>query len=365
MTHAAFLDLLMLLSEFDFQLPPELIAQNPIEPRDQARLLVYERATGTLSHRIVADLPQLLPPQTLIIANNSKVRHGRLFTTEGREMLLVQSKGNRYEAIMRGKQPRIGDTFRIAHTTSATPLHAEIMAIHSRPGMTTLEVSFSGVSNTEKAIEAYGSAPLPPYIHASTAPAERYQTVYAGPLGSAAAPTAGLHFTPELIKNLREQGHSWEEITLHVGLGTFLPLRHEEITANQLHEEFTNVTPVVADTITHQVRSQDPLLAIGTTSLRTLESHWQDGKLTPGFQSTELFIYPGHHFTTASHLLTNFHLPKSSLLLLVAAFLGCNTDRSPTTCSPEEMRDRLHHIYETAITERYRFFSFGDALLIC
>jgi len=354
----------MLLSDFDFDLPEELIAQDPIEPRDQARLLVYTRATDTISHHKVADLPRLLPDQTLLIGNNSKVRHGRLYTTEGREILLVGKEGDYYRALIRGKEPKINQRFQIQHDKHPLPFYVTVTSVEIGPGMTTLLLNLEGEEENEILIEKYGKVPLPPYIHASHAPAERYQTIYAGPLGSAAAPTAGLHFTEDVFKNLTAAGHRWETVTLHVGLGTFLPLRNEEVTANHLHTEITEVTSQVATDITTQIKEHKPLLAVGTTSLRTLESHWQDGQVIPGTLATNLFLYPGLPIHTATILFTNFHLPKSSLLLLVAAFLSMNSTREQRQLSYGEIVAVLHRIYGAAITEKYRFFSFGDAMLI-
>ena len=354
----------MRLSDFDFKLPEELIAQDPIEPRDQARLLVYTRATRSIEHRIVADLPSLLPPKTAVVANNSKVRHGRIFTEDGKEFLILNKEDTYYRCMIRGKEPKVGDHFVFSTKTHAFSLEGTVKGIENGPGMTTILVHLESSIHVESAIELSGEAPLPPYIHHSHAPSERYQTVYAGPLGSAAAPTAGLHITPELLKNLKKSGHSWDTVTLHVGLGTFLPLRNNDVESNRLHDEMTYISPSTAASLTKIISAKESLLAIGTTSIRTMESHWQDQLMKPGWNSTNLFLYPGKPIHTANCLMTNFHLPKSSLLLLLSAFLGMDAHRELSTQNGDEIIDIFHTIYSCAIKERYRFFSFGDAMLI-
>jgi len=349
----------MRLADFDFPLPPELIAQEPVEPRDSARLLVFNRTNHSIEHHRVADLPSLLPPHTLLVRNNSKVRHGRLFTTEGREILIVKKVGELYSAMIRGKQPKIGQIFSITESFTAT-----VKEIEEGPGMTTVLLELHGEEEPEILLQKHGKVPLPPYIHDSHAPADRYQTIYADPLGSAAAPTAGLHFTPQLFDRLTAAQHKLETVTLHVGLGTFLPLRNEDVTTNHLHGEETLITEKTAHVLTNTLQNSQPLLAVGTTSLRTLESHWNNGAIQPGTMQTELFLYPGKPIHTANVLFTNFHLPKSSLLLLVAAFLDMDANRNQQHQNPEKIVAILQSIYATAIAEKYRFFSFGDAMLI-
>jgi S-adenosylmethionine:tRNA ribosyltransferase-isomerase len=248
--------------------------------------------------------------------------------------------------------------------SSPIPLQGTVSAKEEGPAMTTFVVAFQSELAIEKAFATYGTVPLPPYIDHSHAQPDQYQTVFAGETGSAAAPTAGLHFTPELIERLMAEGHTWQEVTLHVGMGTFLPLRQEEVTKNQLHKEAAYVSPEVAKIATQTRAEHKRLLAIGTTSTRTLESHMEDGQLVPGWKHTDLFIYPGYPFKIVNGLLTNFHLPKSSLLLLVAAFIGNHPDGSGPVLSEQEMIGRLRRIYQEAISQQYRFFSFGDAMLI-
>lgn len=362
----------MLLSDFSYDLPRELIAQNPVEPRDAARLFVYDRESGTVRHAHVRDLPDLLPEPTLLVVNDSKVRQARLFGKVGDkeiEVLLLEPKDEgAYTCMVRGRNLKPGSTVTFYESpTYAAPLSvtATLSDREDHPGMQTWSIRFATDSETVEAMcRQYGQMPLPPYITESTAKPERYQPVFAKQLGSAAAPTAGLHFTPGLIERLRAGGHLWEEVTLHVGLGTFLPLREEVIVKNVLHEERTYVTPETAISVRTAKQTGKPVLSVGTTSTRTLESHTDDsGTVQSGWQDTKLFIYPGYQFKTVSHLLTNFHLPKSSLLTLVAAFLG--NDRHGNLTMPEpEMAKLLLDLYTKAVHERYRFYSFGDAMLI-
>ena len=356
----------MLLSDFDYHLPKELIAQDPAEPRDSARLMVFDRSSKTLVHARVRDLPSILPKGTMLTANNSRVRHSRLQASlngKPTEILVVEPAGpDTYRCLLRGKGIKDGTVlpcYQDASLAVSIPLQATVLRREDVPGMTTFVLSFQGEGSVETLIERYGSLPLPPYITRSTAEESRYQTVFAKDIGSAAAPTAGLHFTPELIDSLLQAGFSWEEVTLHVGLGTFLPLRHETVEENRLHTELTHVSSQTAARIAAGKKAGNKLLAIGTTSLRTLESHSGPGGLEPGWKETDMFIYPGYRFQAADALLTNFHLPKSSLLLLVAAFLGTNSDLTPA-----DMAGQLQALYKVAVEERYRFFSFGDAMLI-
>lgn len=360
----------MTVSDFDFHLPKELIAQNPAEPRDSARLLVYDRLADTISHHQVRDLPTLLVGPTQLIANNTRVRHSRLFASYNQhpiEVLVLEPiSGNRYRCIIGGKV-RSGATLHFQTSkTDAKPLDLVGIVVDEEPheAMTTFVVSFETEQDLETLFEQYGQVPLPPYITQSTARPEQYQTVFAGETGSAAAPTAGLHFTPELIEQLKQGGHSWEEVTLHVGMGTFLPLRKENITDNILHHEATFIDPTTAHHINQAKEKGLRRLAIGTTSTRTLEAHTIDNHVQPGWLSTNLFIYPGYSFKTVNALLTNFHLPKSSLLLLVAAFIGNHPEHNQVILTETEMLKRLHRIYQEAINQQYRFFSFGDAMLI-
>ena len=358
----------MKVSDFSFDLPSELIAQRPAEPRDSARLLIYDRATDTIEHRLVRDLPDLLPPASTIVANNSKVRHSRLWglTERGKqiELFVLAPEASTYHCLLGGSGVRAYagsiSLFVDAARSQRINMTAEVVASISGPGMQTYSVQFNGTDDVEAELERYAELPLPPYISGRTSANEQYQTVFAKELGSAAAPTAGLHFTPELIARLIDRGMTWNEITLHVGLGTFLPLRNEEIDANRLHSERCHVCQSVADAVNGPCMT----LAIGTTTARTLESHCLHGTVSTGWEETEIFIRPGFTFKAVDCLLTNFHLPKSSLLLLVAAFIGNTPRTEQLSMSAEEMKLRLLRIYNEAITRRYRFFSFGDAMLL-
>lgn len=366
----------MRLKDFEFFIPPELIAQTPVYPRDQARLLVYHRLTGQVEHRNITDLPGYFAEGDLIVANNSRVRKARLFalSESGKKveiMVLEETeKGTGiYRCLLGGNRATFVKHLTIyldEERTEETSLQASILERETDSRMDTFLVRFSCPAlPLEKAFEQYGQAPLPPYIQTKITDSERYQTVFAKALGSAAAPTAGLHFTPELIAKIKKQGILWEEVTLHVGLGTFLPLRSEEIEANKLHTEVTEIDPGTAQIINDKIKENKRILGVGTTSVRTLESHFQPpGRIIGGPSSTNLFIYPGYKFRAVNTLLTNFHLPHSSLLLLVAAFLGNHPQNKELICNPEAMIDILHRLYQTAIAEKYRFYSFGDAMLI-
>jgi S-adenosylmethionine:tRNA ribosyltransferase-isomerase len=360
----------MLVQDFWYDLPEDLIAHEPIEPRDAARLMVIDRTTGNISHHHVRDLPGLLPAGTFCVANNSRVRNARLEATHASkgipyEILVLEpgSAPDTYCCMLRGKAIHPGDQLVISEALVATCLE-----ILETPGITTFLLSFSTGSSTpvHALLQSMGELPLPPYIQppANLDP-ERYQTTYASKLGSAAAPTAGLHITPELRQNLAEYGHIWHEVTLHVGIGTFLPLREDDVTANELHTEATYIPQETAAALNQAIEHRRPILTIGTTSLRTLEGHYnQEAQhIASGSRATNIFIYPGIPIRTATTMLTNFHLPKSSLLMLVAAMLSQDSAKNVIR-SPEASIALLHEIYATAVRERYRFFSFGDAMLI-
>jgi S-adenosylmethionine:tRNA ribosyltransferase-isomerase len=357
----------MRLTDLDFILPPELIAQEPATPRDSARLFVYHRSSGAIEHHHVSDLPSLLPKHTLLVANNSKVRRSRLQASDAQgrhiEVLLLEPLSpSSYRCLLGGvRNSKDGYTFSINDNFSTpTSVVGQVVARDIHPSMTTYQVVFSSsaIANIPEFLENLAELPLPPYITQSTSAPERYQTTFAREVGSSAAPTAGLHFTPELITKLREHDMTWHEVTLHVGLGTFLPLRNEEVTANTLHFETTYISAETANAICEAKQIHKPVLAVGTTSCRTLESHCEAGIVQPGNRSTNLFIYPGYTFKAVDILFTNFHLPRSSLLLLVAAFLAREGS------DPKEAIALLQHLYTIAITHRYRFYSFGDAILL-
>jgi S-adenosylmethionine:tRNA ribosyltransferase-isomerase len=361
----------MLLSDFAFHLPPELIAQEPVLPRHDARLMVYNRALDTVQHATVRDLPHILPSNSLIVANNSKVRKARLyarFEHKEYEVVILDGVGeNIYRCLIGGKGLAISTVLTFYSDTERTnpvPLTATVLGQDISPVMTTYQLQFDSKNlPIEDAFEKYGQIPLPPYIQAKNNSNSHYQTLFAKEIGSAAAPTAGLHFTEELLHELTEVGHTWEEITLHVGLGTFLPLRQEEITSNSLHTEMTYLSPSLSGQLTRAKVQSKSVVAIGTTTTRTLESHYRNGAYVPGALPTNIFIYPGYTFSSVNCLFTNFHLPKSSLLLMVAAFLG-NTLQGIVTLTEQEMTQKVQELYAVAIAEQYRFYSYGDAMLI-
>lgn len=330
----------MRLSDFDYDLPPELIAQTPMEPRDAARLLVLDRASEALQHRHVRDLPELLRPGDMVVANRSRVLparvRGRLRGGGSAELLLLRRLApGRWQALGRpARRLRAGDTVAIGDS-----LQVRITAAHSA-GLREIEV------DSDNALLAAGGTPLPPYIRGWSGDPERYQTVFADAEGSAAAPTAGLHLTSELIQRLRERGISFATVVLHVGLDTFRPITEADPRAHHIHQEWFTVPRATAEQLALTRERGGRVVAIGTTVVRTLET-WAANGQTEGW--TDLFILPGHTFKAVDVLLTNFHLPKSSLLILVSAFAG---------------RGRVLSAYAEAKRLAYRFYSFGDAMLV-
>jgi S-adenosylmethionine:tRNA ribosyltransferase-isomerase len=332
-------------TDFEYDLPRELIAQEPVEPRDAARLLVLSRASGAMNHRFVSDLPDLLEPGDLLVANRSRVLPARVRgTLRGgghAELLLLrrQSPGH-WQALGRpARRLRPGDSVTISPevSVSVTGTHAE--------GIRDIEV-LTQRPDLDAALLEHGSMPLPPYIRGYGGDPARYQTVYADVEGSAAAPTAGLHFTPELLDRLAARGIQHAKLVLHVGLDTFRPISHDDPLSHHMHREWYTIPPE-AQALIERFRSQGGrCIAVGTTSVRALEA-WAATGCAEGW--TDLFIVPGHHFALVDGLLTNFHLPRSTLLMLVSAFGG---------------RERILAAYAEAMRLRYRFYSFGDALLI-
>jgi S-adenosylmethionine:tRNA ribosyltransferase-isomerase len=336
----------MKTSDFDYNLPPESIAQTPLEPRDSSRLLVLGRDTGTLEHVIFRDLGRFLHPSDLLVVNRTRVIPARLFArkpTGGRvEVLLLRREDLlTWEVLVGGKALAAGRTVTIVDGPSA-----EIVEV--------LEGSHRRMRFAEP-IEPYfpkaGHVPLPPYIHAPLQDPERYQTVYAHEPGSAAAPTAGLHFTTRLMDELKSQGINFAEVTLHVGLDTFAPVTEDDPEQHQIHTEWCEVPPATVDAITNSRQSGGRIIAVGTTSVRTLESAARNGRdaIISYSGPTNLYILPGYRFKLVDAMITNFHLPKSTLIMLVSAFAG---------------RERILQAYEIAIHEHYRFYSFGDAMFI-
>jgi len=339
----------MRLSDFDYHLPPELIAQEPLKNREESRLLVLHKDSGEIEHRRFTDLGKYLRSGDVLVSNNTKVIPARLYGRKAETgglvevVLLTRLEGRTWEALVRpGKRVKPG-TRLVFGDGEITAL-----AVEKTPsGGRILEFQFAGVF--EEILERLGQMPLPPYIHQELAEPERYQTVYARTPGSAAAPTAGLHFTQSLLADLQAQGIEWVEILLHVGLGTFRPVKEEEITKHRMHSEYYEISWEAAASINKARQEGRRIIAVGTTSTRALESAYREGEVQPGQGWTDIFIYPGYQFQVISGLVTNFHLPKSTLLMLVSALAG---------------RENILRAYATAVEERYRFFSFGDAMLI-
>jgi S-adenosylmethionine:tRNA ribosyltransferase-isomerase len=339
----------MRTSDFDFDLPPALIAQRPLERRDESRLMVVRRAEGTIEHRKFRDLADLIPSGDALVLNRTRVLRARLLGTRNSgapaEILLLKPLGDsRYEAMVSpGGKLRPGRTVTIAPGFSA-----EILEITDRR---TRIVRLVGDGALDELIERHGHMPLPPYIDRPDAAsdAERYQTVYAREAGSVAAPTAGLHFTPELLDALDQRGVRRVEVLLHVGAGTFKPVEVDDPAEHLMHEESYSVSREAAAAIDETRRNNGAVWAVGTTSVRTLESAATgDGRVAAGTGETTIFIRPGYQFRVVDRLVTNFHLPRSTLIMLVAAFAGF---------------DLTMKAYREAIAEGYRFYSYGDAML--
>ncbi len=340
----------MKTSDFDYYLPPELIAQTPTERRDASRLMCLDRKTGAYQHKHFYDLPELLRPGDCLVLNDSRVLPARLL---GRrlpgggacEVLLLVDRGeNVWECIVRpGKHLRAGA--RVAFGEGElTGEVAEVLPDGNR----LVRFAYEGVFL--EVLERLGRMPLPPYIKAELRDRERYQTVYSRVNGSAAAPTAGLHFTPELLEKIAAQGVRLGYVTLHVGLGTFRPVKEDDVEAHEMHSEYCVVPEETAALVNETKANGGRVICVGTTSCRTLES-WagEDGTLRASSGWTDIYIYPGYRFKVMDALVTNFHLPQSTLLMLVSAFAG---------------REHVLAAYEEAVRERYRFFSFGDAMFL-
>ncbi len=341
--------------DFYYELPPELIAQTPLERRDASRLLTLDKETGAWEHKHFHDLPSLLRPGDCLIMNDSRVLPARLLGSRIRadgtlggacEVLLLIDRGeNTWECLVRpGKKLRTGARVSFGE---AGELTAEITS-EVEGGNRLVRFTYEGIFL--EVLERLGRMPLPPYIKAELQDRERYQTVYSRVSGSAAAPTAGLHFTRELMEQIQSMGVNIGYVTLHVGLGTFRPVKEEEITDHDMHSEYCAVPQETADLINHTKASGGRVICVGTTSCRTVES-WagEDGRMAARAGWTNIFIYPGYHFKVLDALITNFHLPESTLIMLVSALAG---------------REHVLAAYEEAVREKYRFFSFGDAMLI-
>jgi len=338
------------VSDFDYELPEELIAQTPLEKRDESRLLVYHRNSKKIEHRVFKEIGEYLNPGDCLVINDTKVLPARLLghkeETGGKMefVLLNREKEDTWRVLVKpGRRAQIGTRFVFGDGL----LKAEVLSVTEEGGRI-VRFFYDGIF--EEVLDRVGIMPLPPYIHEELKDKNRYQTVYARYEGSAAAPTAGLHFTPELLKQLEDKGVIIARVTLHVGLGTFRPVKAENVQEHKMHKEVYEVSRAAADLINGARQAGKRIIAVGTTSLRTLESVADDnGVIHPGKGETGIFIYPGYRFKAIDALITNFHLPKSTLLMLISALAG---------------REEILKVYEEAIAERYRFFSFGDAMFI-
>lgn len=338
------------VKDFYYELPQELIAQDPLEDRSSSRLMVLDKATGEVEHHIFKDIIDYLNPGDCLVINNTKVIPARLFgVKEGTlakiEILLLKRKENDiWETLVKpGKKCKPGTKIMFGEGL----LTGEILEV-AEEGNRLIKFHYEGIF--EEILDQLGQMPLPPYITHQLRDKNRYQTVYAKYDGSAAAPTAGLHFTPELLAAVKEKGVEIAEVTLHVGLGTFRPVKVQDVLKHHMHSEYYRIEQSEADKINHAKASGHRVIAVGTTSTRTLESAADENGFLRGTSGwTEIFIYPGYEFKVIDALITNFHLPESTLVMLVSALAG---------------RERVLAAYETAVQERYRFFSFGDAMLI-
>lgn len=340
----------MLTEEFNYDLPERLIAQHPCQQRDHSRLMVLDKKSGELAHKHFYDIVDLLRSGDVLVINNTKVMPARLYGKKAKSDTLIEvvllrrdnQEKDLWEVLVKpGRRAKIGTEIYfgngdvvgkvIANTTSGR----------------LMSFSYEGVF--EERLQDIGVMPLPPYIHEKLEDNNRYQTVYAKEYGSAAAPTAGLHFTPELIERLQNKGVQVEEILLHVGLGTFQPVKENEIEKHHMHREYYNISKETAQRINTAKEEGRRIIAVGTTSARTLESATKDGLLEGGENNTEIFIYPGYEWKMVDALITNFHLPKSTLMMLISAL---------------STKEIILNAYQEAVREGYRFFSFGDAMFI-
>ncbi|MBQ8468824.1 MAG: tRNA preQ1(34) S-adenosylmethionine ribosyltransferase-isomerase QueA [Clostridia bacterium] len=341
----------MKTSDFFYELPEELIAQTPLEKRDSSRLLVYDRKTDKIEHKIFHDIIDYLSPNDVLVVNNTRVIPARVFgfkeTGAKIELLLLKRlKLNTYEALLKpARKAPVGTVLHLSDELSCK-------IVDDVPEISGRVVEFFPKNGTlEEQLDKLGEMPLPPYIKAKLKDKERYQTVYNKVEGSSAAPTAGLHFTEELLERIKEKGVQIAEVTLDVGLGTFRPVMVENVENHVMHSEHLSISPETAILLNDAKKAGKRIIAVGTTSVRTLESMSdENGNLKSGELDTNIFIYPGVKFKFVDALITNFHLPESTLIMLVSAFIGS--------------REKTLEIYNTAVKERYRFFSFGDSMFI-
>lgn len=337
----------MLVTDFDYDLPQELIAQHPMEPRDHSRLLVVDKKTGEIEHKHFYDLVNYLKPGDVLVFNDTRVIPARLHGTKDtgahvEVFLLTRRDATDWEVLVRpGKKLQVG-----AKINFSDELSCEVIE-HTDFGGRVVRFKYDGIF--EEILDRLGETPLPPYITAPLEDKERYQTVYNRERGSAAAPTAGLHFTKELLQKIKEIGCEEVFVTLHVGLGTFRPVSEAKIEDHKMHKEFYTVSQEAADAVNKAKAEGRRIIAVGTTAVRTLEASGADGQLHAGSSWTNIFIYPGYKFRLVDDLVTNFHLPQSTLLMLVSTL---------------STREIMLQTYKKAVEEKYRFFSFGDAMFI-
>ena len=338
--------------DFDFELPEELIAQTPIEPRDASRLMVLDKTTGEIEHRHFHDITEYLNEGDCLVLNNSRVLPARIYGIKNEtgahvEFLLLKNCGDDvWEALAGpGKRAKVGTSF----TFEGSSMTCEVIEVKD-DGNRMIRFHYDKGTNFFTELDKIGQMPLPPYIKEKLKDKERYQTVYSKEEGSAAAPTAGLHFTPELLEKVQAMGVKVGYVTLHVGLGTFRPVKEDEITDHTMHSEYCVIPQETADLINETKKNGGRVICVGTTSCRTIESQAaEDGTMRASAGWTDIFIYPGYKFKVLDALVTNFHLPESTLIMLVSALAG---------------REHVLAAYQQAVEERYRFFSFGDAMFI-
>lgn len=339
----------MKTSDFYYDLPEELIAQTPVEPRNSSRLMVLPRNGGKIEHKHFYDLPEFLKPGDCLVLNNTRVLPARLYGTREDtgavvEFVLLRQHGNKLWECLAGpgKKAKTGYKFKFSDKLTATV--TDVLEDGNRM------IEFACDGDFFAVLDEVGQMPLPPYIKEKLKDKERYQTVYSKDAGSAAAPTAGLHFTKEMLENIRAMGVNIAYVTLHVGLGTFRPVKVEDVTQHKMHTEHYYIPEEAAKTINETRKNGGRVICVGTTSCRTVESCAKKyGEIRECSGDTDIFIYPGFEFRCMDGLITNFHLPESTLIMLVSAFAGY---------------DNVMNAYNTAVKERYRFFSFGDAMLI-
>lgn len=338
----------MKTQDFDFYLPEHLIAQHPLESRDQSRLLIVNRENESLEHKHFYDILDELSDSDCLVINNTKVMPARLLgikkeTNAVVELLLLEQSNDTWDALVKpGRRVKVGTEISFGHDKLIAKCVSE-----KPDGIKSFKMIHDGIFY--EVLDELGQMPLPPYIKERLEEKSRYQTVYAKEIGSAAAPTAGLHFTPDLLNKIKEKGVEVIEVTLHVGLGTFRPTSVENIQDHHMHEEMYVISENAASRLNQAKKDHKRIIAVGTTSVRTLESNFNGTVFVPGIYRTSIFIYPGYKFKTVDALITNFHLPKSTLIMLVSAFSN---------------QKLIMKAYDEAIKQSYRFFSFGDAMFI-